>query len=68
MCFHDVKIVTRACLNTHKQRVCQDELFTHIQQSHIPLHTRSGDPYVSSLSEKSVPHRYPCEISVTNTR
>ena len=36
--------------------------------SHIPTHTRSGDPYVSSLSEKSVPHRYPCEISVTNTR
>ena len=34
--------------------------------SHIPTHTRSGDPYVSSLSEKSVPHRYPCEISVTN--
>ena len=36
--------------------------------SHIPAHTRSSDPYVSSLSEKSVPHRYPCEISVTNTR
>ena len=36
--------------------------------SHIPTHTRSSDPYVSSLSEKSVPHRYPCEISVTNTR
>ena len=32
--------------------------------SHIPKHTRSSDPYVSSLSEKSVPHRYPCEISV----
>ena len=24
-------------------------------------------PNVSSLSEKSVPHHYPCEISVTNT-
>ena len=36
--------------------------------SHIPMHTRSSDPYVSSLSEKSVPHRYQCEISVTNTR
>ena len=36
--------------------------------SHIPTHTRSIDPCVSSLSEKSVPHRYPCEISVTNTR
>ena len=39
-----------------------------IEFSHIPTHTRSSDPYVSSLSEKSVPHRYPCEISVTNTR
>ena len=39
-----------------------------IDFSHIPTHTRSSDPYVSSLSEKSVPHRYPCEISVTNTR
>ena len=39
-----------------------------ISFSHIPMHTRSSDPYVSSLSEKSVPHRYPCEISVTNTR
>ena len=36
--------------------------------THIPRHTRSGDPYVSSLSKKSVPHRYPCEIRVTNTR
>ena len=36
--------------------------------SHIPTHARSSDPYVRSLSEKSVPHRYPCEISVTNTR
>ena len=36
--------------------------------SHIPTHTRSSDPCVSSLSKKSVPHRYPCEISVTNTR
>ena len=36
--------------------------------SHIPTHTRSRDPYVSSLSEKSVQPRYPCEISVTNTR
>ena len=36
--------------------------------SHIPTHTRSSDPYVSSLSEKSVRHCYPCEISVTNTR
>ena len=36
--------------------------------SHIPTHTRWSDPYVSSLSEKSVLHRYPCEISVTNTR
>ena len=36
--------------------------------SHIPTHTRSSDPFVSLLSEKSVPHRYPCEISVTNTR
>ena len=36
--------------------------------SHIPMHTRWSDPYVSSLLEKSVPHRYPCEISVTNTR
>ena len=36
--------------------------------SHIPTHARSSDPYVSSLSEKSVAHRYPCEISVTNTR
>ena len=36
--------------------------------SHITTHTRSSGPYVSSLSEKSVPHRYPCEISVTNTR
>ena len=36
--------------------------------SYIPTHTRLSDPYVSSLSEKSVPHRYPCEISVTNTR
>ena len=35
--------------------------------SHIPMDTRSSDPYVSSLSEKSVPHRYPCEISLTNT-
>ena len=36
--------------------------------SQIPRHTRSSDPYVSSLSGKSIPHRYPCEISVTNTR
>ena len=36
--------------------------------SHIPMHTRSSDPYVISLSEKYVPNRYPCEISVTNTR
>ena len=36
--------------------------------SHIQTHTRSSGPYVSSLLEKSVPHRYPCEISVTNTR
>ena len=36
--------------------------------SHIPTHTRSSDPYVSSLLEKSVPHGYPCEIIVTNTR
>ena len=41
---------------------------SEISLSHIPTHTRSSDPYVSSLSEKSVPHRYPCEISVTNTR
>ena len=39
-----------------------------ISFSHIPTHARSSDPYVSSLSEKSVPHRYPCEISVTNTK
>ena len=25
--------------------------------SHIPTHTRSNDPSVSSMSEKSVPHR-----------
>ena len=36
--------------------------------SHKPIHTRSSDHYVSSLSEKSVPHRYQCEKSVTNTR
>ena len=36
--------------------------------SHIPMHTRSSDPYVGLLSEKSVPHRYPCKISVSNTR
>ena len=36
--------------------------------SHIPMHTRSNDPYVSSLSEKSVQHRYLYEISITNTR
>ena len=36
--------------------------------SHIPTHRRSSDPYVSSLFEKSVPHRYPCEMSITNTR
>ena len=36
--------------------------------SQIPTHTRLRDPFVSSLSKKSVPHRYPCEISVTNTR
>ena len=36
--------------------------------SHIPTHTKSSDPYVSSLLEKSVPHRWLCEISVTNTR
>ena len=35
--------------------------------SHIPTHMRSSDPYVSSLLEKSVPHRYPRKISVTNT-
>ena len=34
----------------------------------VPMHTRSSGPYVSSLSEKSVPHCYACEISVTNTR
>ena len=34
----------------------------------ISMHTGSSDPYVSSLSEKSVPHHYPCEISVTFTR
>ena len=39
-----------------------------ISLSHIPRHTRLSGPYVSSLLEKSVPHRYPCEISVTNTR
>ena len=32
--------------------------------SHIPTHTRSSDPYVSSLLEKSVP----CEIGVTDAR
>ena len=31
--------------------------------SHIPMHTKSSDPYVSSLSEKFVPRK----ISVTNT-
>ena len=36
--------------------------------SHIPTHTRSSDHYESLLLEKSVPHRYPCEISATNTR
>ena len=36
--------------------------------SHIPMHTRSGGPYVCSLLEKSVAHVYPCEISITNTR
>ena len=36
--------------------------------SHIPTHIRSSDPYVSSVSEKSVPHPYLCEISVTNAR
>ena len=41
----------------------------HRQTDGITIsHIRSSDPYVSSLSEKSVPHRYPCEISVTNTR
>ena len=39
-----------------------------IEFPHIPRHTRSSDPCVKSLSENSVPHRYPCEISVTNTR
>ena len=29
---------------------------------------KSSDPYVSLLSGKSVPHHYPCEISVTNKR
>ena len=37
--------------------------------SYIPMHTRSGDPYVSSLSEKkSIQHHYPCDISVSNAR
>ena len=36
--------------------------------SHIPRHTNSSYPNVSSLLEKSVPHPYPCEIRVTNTR
>ena len=36
--------------------------------SHIPTHTRSSDPYVSSLSEKTVPHCYLCEICETNMR
>ena len=38
------------------------------KEIHIPMHTRSSDPYVSSLSEQSVPHRYPSGISVTDTR
>ena len=38
------------------------------KEIHLPMHTRSSDPYVSSLLEQSVPHRYPCGISVTNAR
>ena len=34
--------------------------------SHIPTHTRLSDSDVCSLLEKSVLHRYPCAISVTN--
>ena len=30
------------------------------------MHIRPSDPCVSSLSEKSVQHRYICEISITN--
>ena len=34
--------------------------------SQIQTHTRSSDSDVCSLLEKSVLHRYPCAISVTN--
>ena len=36
--------------------------------SHIPMPTSKSGPYVSSLSLKSVPHRYQCVTSVTNKR
>ena len=36
--------------------------------SHKPMHTRLSDPYVRLLSENAVPYRFPCEISLTNTR
>ena len=35
--------------------------------SHIPMHTRSSDPYASSLFGKICPTSHPSEISVTNT-
>ena len=40
-------------------------ILSHI---HVPMHTGSSGPYVSSMSAKSVLHRYPCETSVNNVR
>ena len=78
---HLFTIKTFACHPTNCDSINDVELFfahqigiyvifnpCEIVLSHIPTHTRSSDPYVSSLSEKSVPYRYRCEISVTNTR
>ena len=40
--------------------------FYTFEITHIPMHTRSSSPYVSSLPVKSVPYRFSCETSITN--
>ena len=34
--------------------------------SHIPMHTGSRSPCISSLSANSIPNRYSCKITVIN--
>ena len=62
-----VKYVIREFL-AHLVRISVVYYPCEIILSHKPMHTRLSDTYVSLPWEKSVPHRYPCEITVANRR